>query len=410
MQRMHITLFTLFFLSAPCLIPTIATQNIEHLTYTIQLDTIIKHDDRQFLWYHPRSVAWQPADNTQPRQALITLQKHLRISDYYSGLYVMESGDLGKSWSAPELKPSLDWRKVSTGVNIAVADVTPGWHAPTGKVIAVGAQVRYGKKGEQLEDEPRAHQTAYAIFDPATKQWSRWKPVPTPEGEYFNFARNACAQWLVQEDGTILLPFYHGRNAKEPFRVTVIAYRFDGQQLNYLKHGNELSLPVVRGLCEPSLVHFQGKYYLTIRNDLKGYVTVSKDGLNYQPITSWLFDDSTELGSYNTQQHWLSHSDGLFLVYTRRGGNNDHIIRHRAPLFIAEVDPKTLRVIRATERVLIPERGGEMGNFGASAISPSESWVTVSEGLWNEDSRKRGAEGATFIARVKWSKPNRDVK
>ncbi len=51
-----------------------------------------------------------------------------------------------------------------------------------------------------------------------------------------------------------------------------------------------------------------------------------------------------------------------------------------------------------------------MGNFGASAISPSESWVTVSEGLWNEDSRKRGAEGATFIARVKWSKPNRDVK
>lgn len=410
MQRMLITLFTLFLLSVPCLIPRIATQTIEQLTYTIQLDTIIKHDDRHFLWYHPRAVAWQPADSTQPRQLLITLQKHLRISDYYSGLYVMESGDLGKSWSAPELKPSLDWRKASNGVNVAVADVTPGWHAPTGKVIAVGAQVRYGKKGEQLEDEPRAHQTAYAIFDPATKQWSQWKLVPTLEGAYFNFARNACAQWLVQEDGTILLPFYHGRNAKEPFRVTVIAYHFDGQQLKYLKHGNELSLPVVRGLCEPSLIRFHAKYYLTSRNDLKGYVTMSDDGLNYQPITSWLFDDGTELGSYNTQQHWLSHSDGLFLVYTRRGADNDHIIRHRAPLFIAEVDPKTLRVIRATERVLIPERGGEMGNFGASAISPSESWVTVSEGLWNEDSRKRGAEGATFIARVKWSKPNRDVK
>ncbi|MFT3878726.1 MAG: exo-alpha-sialidase [Gemmatales bacterium] len=386
------------------------SQDVDRLTYTIQLDTIIKHDDRQFLWYHPRAVVWQPSDKTQPRQALITLQKHLRISDYYSGLYVMDSNDLGKTWSAPDLKPSLDWRKTPTGMNIAVADVTPGWHAPTGKVIAFGAQVRYGKKGEQLEDEPRAHQTAYAIYDPATKQWSDWKLAPTPDGEQYNFARSACSQWLVQDDGTILLPFYHGRNAKEPYRVTVIAYTFDGQQLKYLKHGNELTLPVVRGLCEPSLVRFQGKYYLTLRNDLKGYVTVSDDGLNYQPITPWLFDDGKELGSYNTQQHWLSHSDGLFLVYTRRGANNDHIIRHRAPLFIAEIDPKTLRVKRQTERVLILERGGEMGNFGASAISPNESWVTVSEGLWNEDSRKRGAEGATFIARVKWSKVNRDVK
>jgi len=386
------------------------SSSAEPLTYSIQLDTIIKHNDHQFLWYHPRAVAWQPADKSQPRQTLITLQKHLRISDYYSGLHVMESNDLGKAWSAPDLKPSLDWRKAPNGVNIAVADVTPGWHAPTGKVIAVGAQVRYGKKGEQLEDEPRAHQTAYAVYDPTTKEWSDWKLAPTPEGEHFNFARNACSQWLVQDDGTVLLPFYHGRNAKEPFRVTVIAYTFNGQRLKYQKHGNELSLPVVRGLCEPSLVRFQGKYYLTLRNDLKGYVTVSDDGLNYQPITPWLFDDGKELGSYNTQQHWLSHSDGLFLVYTRRGANNDHIIRHRAPLFIAEVDPKTLRVKRQTERVLIPERGGEMGNFGACAITPTESWVTVSEGLWNEDSRKRGAEGATFIAKVKWSKPNRAVK
>lgn len=389
---------------------TVSLTSAEPLTYTIQLDTIIKHDDRQFLWYHPRAIAWQSNEKNQPRQTLITLQKHLRVSDYYSGLYVMESTDLGKTWSAPHLIPSLDWRKSSSGVNIAVADVTPGWHALTGKVIAVGAQVRYGKKGEQLEDEPRAHQTAYAFYDPVTRQWSDWKLTPTPEGDQFNFARSACSQWLVQDDGTILLPFYHARHAKEPFRVTVIAFSFDGQQLKYLSHGNELTLPVVRGLCEPSLIRFQGKYYLTLRNDVKGYVTVSEDGLNYQPITHWLFDDGKELGSYNTQQHWLSHSDGLFLVYTRRGAKNDHIIRHRAPLFIADVDPRTLRVKRQTERILIPERGGEMGNFGACAISPNESWVTVSEGIWNEDSRKRGAEGATFIARVKWSKPNRDVK
>ena len=125
------------------------------------------------------------------------------------------------------------------------------------------------------------------------------------------------------------------------------------------------------------------------------------------PIQPWTFDEGQELGSYNTQQHWLAHSDGLFLVYTRRGAMNDHIFRHRAPLFIAQVDTMGLRVLRATERVLIPKRGGELGNFGAAAIDPSQSWVTVSEGVWTDDARRRGAKGATFVARVIWSKPNR---
>ena len=46
---------------------------------------------------------------------------------------------------------------------------------------------------------------------------------------------------------------------------------------------------------------------------------MSKDGLQYGPIHDWTFDDGSDLGSYNTQAHWLVHSDGLFLSYTRRG-------------------------------------------------------------------------------------------
>ena len=30
--------------------------------------------------------------------------------------------------------------------------------------------------------------------------------------------------------------------------------------------------------------------------------------------------------------------DKLFLIYTRRGLNNDHVFRHRAPLVMAEFD------------------------------------------------------------------------
>jgi len=40
------------------------------------------------------------------------------------------------------------------------------------------------------------------------------------------------------------------------------------------------------------------------------------------PIPPWSFHDGAELGSYNTMQHWATHSDGLFLVYTRRDADD----------------------------------------------------------------------------------------
>lgn len=365
--------------------------------YKVQLQPVLEHDDGEFLWYHPRAVA------VSPTHRLMTLQKHLKVSDYYSGLYTMESGDGGKTWTKPELQPALDWVKTENGVTVAVADVTPGWHAPAGKVIAVGAQVRYSSKGQQLEDIPYSNQTAYAVYDPSTKQWSNWQIVPVPDNVDFNFARSACSQWHVQPDGTVLLPFYHGTSADKPYHVTVMSYSFDGHHLKLKQQGNRLSLPVVRGLCEPSVIYHQNTYYLTLRNDLKGYVSTSKDGLHFSAIKPWLFDDGTEPGSYNTQQHWVQNAENLYLVYTRRGANNDHIIRHRAPLFIARVDTKNLRVIKQSERILIPERGGEMGNFGACTINAAESWVTVSEGIWSDDARRHGAKGTTFIARIFWT-------
>lgn len=381
----------------------------EQLRFTVKLDTVLEHDDGKYLWFHPRVAVIPNAGRDGKHAALMTLQKHLHTSDHYSGLYFMRSDDLGATWTKPELPPELDWRKESDEVDIAVADVTPGWHAPTNKVIAIGAEVRYSKKGKQLEDRPRSNQTAYAVFDPKTGKWTGWKRLEMPDGDQFNFARSACAQWLVKDDGALLLPFYFGRNAKEPWSVTVVQCSFDGAEIKYVRHGTELALKVDRGLVEPSLALFKGKYYLTIRNDQKGYVTVSDDGLTFQPIKAWTFDDGKELGSYNTQQHWLVHRDGLFLAYTRRGANNDHIMRHRAPLFLAQVEPDKLHVVRATEQVLMPERGATLGNFGATAITENESWVTDSEGVWNDAARKRGAKGATFVARVQWSRPNRRV-
>lgn len=376
------------------------------LAYTVKLETVMKHDDGKFLWFHPR-VAAIPANGEAGPAAVMTIQKHLKVSDYYSGLHVMTRANLEAPWTGPILPPELDWRKQPDGVTISVADVTPGWHPQTGKLLAIGCQVRYSPKGRQLDDVVRAHQTVYAIFDPVTKRWQPWQVLELPADEQFNFARNACSQWVVRSDGRLLVPLYVGRNSREPFSTTVAECRFDGTTLAYERHGNVLRLDLARGLYEPSLIAFQGRYYLTLRNDVRGYVSTSNDGLQFEEPQPWQFDDGAELGSYNTQQHWLAHSDALFLIYTRRGVDNDHIMRHRAPLFMAQVDPASLRVIRGTEKIVVPERGAELGNFGAAAINEAESWITVAEGMFMKDSRQRGAEGATFVARVIWSKPNK---
>lgn len=387
------------------LIPNFARAAGAAADYTVKLETVIEHDRGDFLWFHPRA-AFVPGTGSTGRKVVMTLQKHLRISDYYSGLHFMTREGVNGAWTGPSLPAQLDWRKQADGVTVSVADVTPGWHAATSRLLAIGCQVRYSPQGRQLEDIKRAHQTVYAVFDPVGEVWSPWRVLELPADAQFDFARNGCSQWLVKPDGRLLVPLYIGRSTREPFSTTVAECDFDGTTLSYRRHGTILSLNVKRGLYEPSLATAGGRYFLTLRNDDRGYVSVSDDGLNFAPPQPWRFDDGAELGSSNTQQHWLTHAGNLFLVYTRRGAGNDHIPRHRAPLFMARVDPTGLRVIRSTEKIIVPERGADLGNFGAARINDSESWITVSEGMFSKDAKARGATGATFVARILWSRPN----
>lgn len=385
------------------------------VSFTVRLEEVLSHDDGKFLWYHPRATVYPDPNNSKGAVQLITLQKHLMVSDHYDGLATMSrTGDLtaGSSdagWTPPAPVPSLAWQKDANSDTIAVCDVTPGYFENFNKVIAFGAKILYDDSGKQLTDARYSHQIAYAIYSPGSNgSWSDWQTLELPDvPEKFHLATPGCAQWIVENtSGHILLPIYHKGPAGEAYSVTVLRCAFDGEKVKLVEQGRTLHLAEVRGLCEPSLARYRGRYYLTLRNDLRGYVTTSDDGLNYAAITPWLFDDGSDLGSYNTQQHWLAHSGGLFLVYTRRGANNDHIIRHRAPLFMARVDTSTLRVVRASEKIIIPERGGEFGNFGANAATPAESWVTVGEGVWDAAARKRGAKGTVFIAHIEWSRPN----
>lgn len=380
-----------------------------NLNYVIQLDVVKQELDPGFCWFHPRVAAVPGGGQDGQPLVVLTLQKHLIADDHYSGLYYMTTSDLGKTWTGPTLPKELDWQAGENGETIAVCDVTPGWHSPSRRVIAIGTKLRYSQAGAQLLDKPRSHDCAYAVYDPQSDKWTPWKMLDMPLGDGDRFYQLApgCVQWLVKPDGVLLIPVYYQGPDGGAYSVTVVQASFDGTALKYVAHGNELHLNDVRGLAEPSLAFFQDKYYLTVRNDLRGYVTTSDDGLKFSPLQPWKFDDGSELGSYNTQQHWVEHSAGLFLVYTRRGANNDHIARNRAPLFMARIDPGKLLVIRESEKALIPERGVMLGNFGAARVTENETWVTDSEFITGGKAHPRGANGSTFAARIRWNQPNR---
>lgn len=360
------------------------------LEYTLDLSEMLPASTAGGEWFQPHPAAI-PNPGKTPRVVMV-IQKALG-SDYFTGLSSLLSDDLGRTWSKPELQAGLDWRDAPNGVKIGVTDFSLNWHAPTRRLIAIGHTGRYTSKG--FIGFGHRRDTVWTVFDATTNRWAPWEVLDfpsTPDDRYY--FNGVHGHWLVEPDGSLLVPFYFvGPKQGFLLRGAVARLRFDGRKLTYVTHGAELVHPVPRGLYEKSLTWYRGRYYMTIRNDQKGYITTSQDGLNFAPIQPWTFDDGSDLGSYNTHQKWATHSDGLFLVYTRRGANNDHIIRHRAPLFIAQVDPDKLHVIRRTERIAVPERGVSLGNFDATTINEHETWITT-------------AGGPTYLARIRWAKPN----
>jgi hypothetical protein len=366
--------------------------------FTIERTSPTKLFDGQYSWCHPRAGAI-PGDKPV---VVMTLQRiQLSGSDVFDGLRMMRSDDLGRTWSGPTEIPGFERQPHGDGLEIAVCDFTPGWHAASGRLLGTGQTVIY-EKNKVKEVRPR--HTAYAAYDPKTRAWSAWKTLAMPDDPKFGSAGAGSTQRFDLENGDILLPIYFKRPEAKRYATAVARCRFDGETLRYVEHGSELSVAVDRGLAEPSITRAGGRFYLTMRNDLAGYVAASDDGLRYDEPRKWTWDDGSDLGNYNTQQHWVTRGDALFLVYTRRGANNDHVFRHRAPLFIARVDTAKLHVIRATERELMPNRGARLGNFAVTDVGPDETWVTDAEWMQPKGVEKYGADGSVWVTRLRWTR------
>jgi hypothetical protein len=349
------------------------------------------------------------SDWTQARTAFIPGEEPLLVTTAsltgktgthaYHDIYQMLSRDRGETWSPPQVIPSLKRFRADDGYDVVPGDLWPMWHAKSGKVLVTGKTFNF--EGGTRENRLR-ERVSYAVMDPETGRWGPLQLLELPEkdrsGAPIVAANAGCNQPVYLPDGEILLPIRYRRGKEAKNYTTAIARcAFDGRKLRYRGHGTEHTIERGRGLYEPSLTAFDGAYFLTMRADHSAYVSRSRDGLDYSRIKEWTFDDGQVLGSYNTQQHWISAGEGLFLVYTRRGADNDHIFRHRAPLFIAQVDPERLHVLRATERILLPEDGATLGNSGVCRLSDRESLVTCGEGRVSRGPRKGENNRILFV-------------
>lgn len=347
--------------------------------------------------------------------ALITTQPlRLKGDDDFRGLEMLKSTDGGKNWSEISKCPALVREDYGSDCERVMCDSTPFYHRKSGQFILIGHSAVYPKKDRQSRD-PLPRHTLWSVFDPQTGNWRKYNELKMPGDDLFFNCGSGCAQIVELPEGDLLVPVY-GVSKKELlhppvcYKSLVLRCRFDGSELKVMEIGSPLSVTCPRGLGEPSVVAHKDKFFLALRNDQKGYVCRSDDGLEYTGLRVLAFDDGQESGNYCTQQHWITGGGKLYLVYTRRDAGNDHVFRHRAPLFIAEFDPEKLCLIRSTEKVAVPERGARLGNFGCTRISDDESWIIAAEWMQTRGpdyfNYKRcmeyGSDNSIWIAKVKF--------
>ena len=356
-------------------------------------------------WFHPRPCM---VPGSGGPSALMTLQS-IGGSDVFGPVHWTTSADLGQSWTEPRPIPGLGRLSLDDGREMGVCDVVPEFHPPTGTVLAVGHNVYYD--GGALARPQGKRWPVYTVRNP-DGDWSEPQRLEWDDPRGSAIYTCGCSQRVNLDGGDVLVPLSIAPEGREDRSVLTARCRFDGRTLQIAEVGEPLHNRAGRGLLEPSIAQIDGRFYLTIRaEDDRGYVSASDDGLHWEPRRPWCWDDGEPLVMSTTQQHWLPHSRGLWLVYTRKDAANAGVMRWRAPLYAAAMDCDTLRLIRSTERVVLPMIGdglddpahvARMGNFHTVAATPGESWVTVGETLPHDAWR-----GNTLLARVHWESPNR---
>jgi hypothetical protein len=377
----------------------------EPLIEAIEQETIWRGRDGQGdgTWFHPRACRI-PGEPDVLAMAVQTISG----SDVFGPVHVSRSEDDGRTWSNPVPIPGLGRTNHPDGVEEGVCDTVPSYHPRTGGVLFMGWNVYYLDGKLTRPDEQRW--PVYVVNRP-DGGWSEPKKLTWDDSQATAIYGSGCSQRVLLENGDFLVPLTFGPLGRTDRMVATVRCSFDGENLAIRQRGNTLSLAVKRGLLEPSVAHWGGRYWMTIRaEDDHGYLSTSADGLEWAEQRPWTWDDGEPLTMSTTQQHWVEHSEALFLAYTRKDATNVNVMRWRAPIWIAQVDTDRQCLIRASERVAVPMKGdgvndadsvARLGNFHPVNASPWETLITVGETI-----PSKAFAGDTLQARIRWSRPN----
>lgn len=320
---------------------------------------------------------------------LFATMQDVNGSDHYGDPMFAVSSDNGQTWTAPALIPSLVRVHLpGTPFTKAVADPRP-FTMQDGSVAVLACTAFYTEHGNASWDKTAPVATpnedaVYTFWDPATETWSDMKCLELKNCDQCQGLRSACTQTVLLGEDQIIVPIYMNSGEiidyyswKSPRFVSITGiYRKVGNTLEYVAQSNILSIPFGRGCIEPSIIELpKGGYAITLRaEDGNMHMALSEDARTWSDIRPWTWDDGSAVKTDSTQQHWAKAGGKVFLMYTRFDGSNDHIMRYRAPLYIAEADVENACLIRASEKVLFPRQqinGKDMlyGNFHCTQLS-----------------------------------------
>lgn len=315
-------------------------------------------------------------------------------TDVYQGIGFTTSSDGGETWKELTDLPYTA-KPLRDGIMGMFGAMVPVLHPQTGKVLLLGNCVgytNYGKPGVKLTG---VRYPAFAVFDPATQKWS---PDYTVLDREENANTTSGIPW-IQPDGTLLWPCNGGQ---------VLKAAFDGEKITILARS-----PQIEGLGkqpkntgEYHLTKMGSRFYLAMRCPDQNRIAVSTDGQKFEPAVELRWDDGSLVPSVATQMRWVRQQGKLYLVYTRENEDGKGVFRHRAPLWMAELDTKTVRLKKATEVVVVPVSPGrdDLGNFGTTFVTDELSFITTSE-----FGRTKNSNSRVYITRItataeKWEK------
>ncbi|MBE5785940.1 MAG: hypothetical protein E7324_00195 [Clostridiales bacterium] len=320
--------------------------------------------------------------------------------DVVNDIFFVKSTDGGKTFGLPEMLEKIETKE--NGVRTIFMPGLEFYSKYHKKWFVFGRHTSYENDREPIMIGGIAiGEAGYTLRSPENGHYvEKVRPLPMP---FDTVSATPFGQIVEYENGDFLLTFYATPAGKIKSRAVAVRYRYENGVITIAQAGEALAYPEAgRGLDEPSVAKLGNRYYMTLRTDEQGMISVSDNGLTYSAPIPWKWDDGSILENYNTMQRWIRHKDGLYLAYTRRGANNDHVFRHRAPLFMARFDEERMCLVKDSEVILVPELGARLGNFNVTELSENEFWLSTAEWMQPSGCEKYGSDNSLWIAKIRF--------